>query len=117
MELLRNKSNQKEFWDWGLPTSYCIKEIYPLKKKYNFTLIGSGGINSSDDIAKAFALGTDLIASARIILQTLMNDGEDAVIKLIVNWFEYLKKVMYLTGSQNIDQLKNDKLIKKEFLF
>jgi len=117
VELLRNKSNQKEFWDWGLPTSYCIKEIYPLKKKYNFTLIGSGGINSSDDIAKAFALGTDLIASARIILQTLMNDGEDAVIKLIVNWFDYLKKVMYLTGSQNIDQLKNDKLIKKELLF
>lgn len=117
VELLRNKSNQKEFWDWGLPTSYCIKEIYPLKKKYNFTLIGSGGINSADDIAKAFALGADLIASARIILQTLMNDGEDAVIKLIVNWFEYLKKIMYLTGSQNIDQLKNDKLIKKEFLF
>lgn len=117
VELLRNKSNQKEFWDWGLPTSYCIKEIYPLKKKYNFTLIGSGGINSADDIAKAFALGADLIASARIILQTLMNDGEDAVIKLIVNWFEYLKKIMYLTGSHNIGQLKNDKLIKKEFLF
>jgi isopentenyl-diphosphate Delta-isomerase len=117
VELLRNKSNQMEFWDWGLPTSYCIKEIYPLKKKYNFTLIGSGGINTANDLAIAFALGSDIVASARIILQILINDGEDAVLKLIVNWFEYLKKIMYLTGAQNIDQLKKDKLIKKEFLF
>lgn len=117
VELLRNKEKEKEFWDWGLPTSYCIKEIYPLKKKYSFTLIGSGGINSANDLAVAFALGSDIVASARIILQTLMNDGEDAVIKLIVNWFEYLKKIMYLTGSQNLKELRNNKVIKKENLF
>ena len=34
-----------------------LKEIYPLKKKYKFTLIGSGGINSANDLAIAFALG------------------------------------------------------------
>ncbi len=117
VELLRNKSTENDFWDWGLPTSYCLKEIYPLKKKFNFTLIGSGGINSADDLAKAFALGSDIAASARIILQTLMKEDEDAVKKLIVNWFQYLKRIMYLTGSQNLSQLKKNKLIKKEFLF
>ena len=117
VELLRNKSKQNDFWDWGLPTSYCLKEIYPLKKKYNFTLIGSGGINSANDLAMAFALGSDIVASARIILQTLMNNDEEAVKKLVVNWFENLKKIMYLTGSQNLLQLKKDKLIKKELLF
>jgi len=117
VELLRNKDKEIHFWDWGLPTSYCIKEIYPLKKKYNFTLIGSGGINSADDIAKAFALGSDLVGSARIILQTLINNGEEEVQKLIVNWFEYLKKIMYLTGSQNLNQLKKNKIVKKENLF
>ncbi len=117
VELLRNNSFQKEFWDWGLPTSYCLKEIYRLKKKYKFTLIGSGGINSANDLAVAFALGSDLVASARIILQTLMNNNEETVKKLIVNWFEYLKKIMYLTGSHNLTQLKKDKLIIKEFLF
>lgn len=117
VELIRNKSEQSEFWDWGLPTSFCIKEIYPLKKKFNFTLIGSGGINSAEDMAKAFALGADLTASARIILQTLIKSGSEEVQKLIVNWFEYLKKIMYLTGSFNLNQLKKDKILLKEKLF
>lgn len=117
VEIKRSKSGQDEFWDWGLPTSYCLKEIYPLKKKYNFTLIGSGGINSAADLAKAFALGADLVASARVILMTLMKNGEDEVNKLIVNWFEQLKKIMYLTGSQTLNQLKKDKIVKKEDLF
>lgn len=117
VELLRNKSEQSEFWDWGLPTSFCLKEIYPLKKKFNFTLIGSGGINSAEDMAKAFALGADLVASARIILQTLAKSGNEEVQKLIVNWFEYLKKIMYLTGSFSLNQIKKNKILLKEKLF
>jgi isopentenyl diphosphate isomerase/L-lactate dehydrogenase-like FMN-dependent dehydrogenase len=50
-------------------------------------------------------------------LQTLMKNGDDAVAKLIINWFEYLKKVMFLTGSDNLTKLKNGKIIKKEELF
>ena len=116
VEIIRSKSSN-DFWDWGLPTSFCLKEIYPLKKKYKFILIGSGGINSANDVAVAFALGADVVASAKIILQTLMNDGEEVVQKLIVNWFEHLKKVMFLTGSKNLNQFKKGKLIKKEELF
>jgi len=116
VEILRGKS-ENDFWDWGLPTSYCLKEIYPLKKKYKFTLVGSGGINTSHDLAMAYAFGADLVASARIILQTLMKNGEEEVIKLILNWFSYLKKVMFLTGSRNLIELKNKKTIKKEDLF
>jgi len=116
VEILRSKS-ENDFWDWGLPTSFCLKEIYPLKKKYDFTLIGSGGINSATDLAVAFALGSDIVASARVILQTLMNDGEESVQKKIVNWFEYLKKIMFLTGSKNLIELRNNKLIKKGELY
>ncbi|RPI64858.1 MAG: type 2 isopentenyl-diphosphate Delta-isomerase [Ignavibacteriales bacterium] len=116
VEIIRSKS-ENDFWDWGLPTSYCLREIYPLKKKYKFTLIGSGGINSANDLAFAFAFGADLVASARIILQTLMKNGDDEVTKLIINWFEYLKKIMFLTGSENLTELKNGKIIKKEELF
>jgi isopentenyl-diphosphate Delta-isomerase len=116
VEILRSKS-ENEFWDWGLPTSYCLKEINPLKKKNNFILIGSGGINSANDLAMTFAFGADLVASARIILQTLMKKGDDAVIRLIINWFDYLKKVMFLTGSKNLTELNNRKIIKKEELF
>jgi isopentenyl-diphosphate delta-isomerase len=116
VEILRSKA-EIDFWDWGLPTSYCLKEIYPLKKKYKFTLVGSGGINSANDLTFAFAFGADLVASARIIFQTLLKNGDEAVIELVLNWFEYLKKVMFLTGSRNLSELKNGKIIKKEELF
>lgn len=115
VEIIRSKS-ENDFWDWGLPTSYCLKEINPLKKKNKFILIGSGGINSANDLAMAFAFGSDLVASARIILQTLMKIDDEAVITLILNWFGYLKKVMFLTGSKNLSELKNNKIIKKKDL-
>lgn len=118
VEILRNKNNDEDhFWDWGIPTSYCIKEIYKFKKKYKFVLIGSGGINSPIDMAKAFALGSDFTASARIVLQELDKKGTDGVISLIENWFETLRKIMFLTGSSSLKQFRNNKLIKKENYF
>jgi len=118
VELLRNKeSNKNPFWDWGLPTSFCIKTAAELKKKNKFILIGSGGINSSFDAAKALALGADFTASARIILQTLVRDKQAGVISLITNWFEDVKRIMFLTDSQNLRSFGKEKLILKKDYF
>lgn len=117
VEILRNKDRKyNEFWDWGLPTSYCIRMVHKLKKKYDFTLIGSGGINSAMEAAKALALGADLVGSARIVLQTLENSGIDGVEKLVREWFDYIKKIMYLTGSSSLKELRKNKLILRENL-
>jgi len=94
-----------------------VEEIFKLKKKYDFTLIGSGGINSGIEAAKAFALGADLVASARIILKELDLKGREGVKKLITNWFEDIKRIMFLTGSESINDLRKDKLIRKELLY
>lgn len=118
VEILRNGiKNKEEFWDWGLPTSFCLKEVNKLKKKFNFILIGSGGINNSFDMGKAFALGSDLTASARKILQTLNKSGSKGVVNLIETWFDDLKKILFLTGSNSIKELKKNKLIKKEEIY
>lgn len=118
VEILRNNNDiGKEFWDWGLPTSYCLRKISKLKYKYDFVLIGSGGVNSAFEAAKVFALGADIAASARIILQELYKSGIEGVIKLIKDWFELIKQVMYLTGSETIEALKNEKIIRKEKLY
>lgn len=115
VELIRSKnSSDNNFWDWGLPTSFCIREVFKLKKKFDFVLIGSGGINSALEMAKAFALGADITASARIILQTLIGEGEEKVAGLIDEWFNVLRKIMFLTGSKNFNELRKSKLIKKE---
>lgn len=118
VEILRNqkKGNSPEednlFWDWGLPTSYCIRKVKKLKNKYDFVLIGSGGINNGIDAAKALALGADFVASARLILQQLDKFGIDGVISLIHNWSDVVRKVMFLTGSKKLKDLKKNKLIK-----
>ena len=118
VEMLRKKSTEDNYlWDWGLPTSFCIKEISKLKKSYKFILIGSGGINSNISAAKALALGADLIASARTVLKELDKNGIEGVKKLIENWFEDIKKIMFLTGSKDLNQLKRNKLIRKELIY
>jgi isopentenyl-diphosphate delta-isomerase len=117
VEILRSNGNKNsEFWDWGLPTSYCIKQVSKLKKNYKFTLIGSGGVNSGFDAAKAFALGADIVASARKILITLDKYKVEGVINLVKDWFEMVGKIMYLTGSSTLRELRKNKLIEKENL-
>jgi len=117
VEIIRSKEEtDNPFWDWGLPTSYCIKEVFKLKKEHKFILIGSGGINNPFDAAKAFALGSDIVASAKMMLQELNKNGESGVRNLIISWFEVIKKIMFLTGSYKITELRN-KIILKEKLY
>lgn len=118
VEILRNKDGEKEnFWDWGLPTSYCIRRVSKLKKQYEFLLIASGGVESGVEIAKSIALGADMTASARIILQQLERSGTQGVEQLVRGWFEDVKRIMFLCGCSTPDELKKIKLIKKEELF
>ena len=117
VEILRSKGEtDNPFWDWGLPTSFCLKEVSKLKKGHKFFLIGSGGINTPFDAAKTFALGADIAASARVILQALNKSGVGGVKNLIIGWFEVIRKIMFLTGSNNIYELRN-KIILKEKLY
>jgi isopentenyl-diphosphate delta-isomerase len=83
---------------------------------YNFLLTASGGISSGMDVAKSMALGADLTASARKILKQLHENGETGVVEMVKEWFETVKKVMFLTGSQTVEELKMDKIVKKQDL-
>jgi len=117
VELLRSNQKEDYFKEWGLPTSYCIRTINELKKKYKFVLIGSGGISNGIDIAKSIALGADLTASAGMILREIDKAGIEGVVKLIHSWFETVKKIMFLTGCKNICELNKLGLKRKEELY
>ncbi len=116
VELLRKNESDEYFREWGLPTSYCVRTVQELKKDFDFTLIASGGIMNSVDIAKSLALGADLSASARPILQEVIKNDVEGVTELIRSWFKSVKRIMYLTGSNTIDDLKKNKLKRKEEL-
>lgn len=117
VELRRNKEENEYFRNWGLPTSYCIRQIKTLKSKYKFSLIASGGISNGIDIAKSIALGADIAASARPLLKIVMNKGVDGIVNEISSWFDDVKKIMYLTGCKNIKELSKQKLINRTELY
>jgi len=117
VELKRNKEENEFFRNWGLPTSYCIRQIKTLKSKYKFSLIASGGISNGIDIAKSIALGADIAASARPLLKIVMNKGVEGIVNEISSWFDDVQKIMYLTGSKNIKELGKQKLICKSGLY
>jgi isopentenyl diphosphate isomerase/L-lactate dehydrogenase-like FMN-dependent dehydrogenase len=47
----------------------------------------------------------------------LKRAGIDGVVKLIEDWFEDIKKIMFLTGSNKIVELQNNKILRKEKLY
>jgi len=117
VEMKRKNEYNEYFAEWGLPTSYCLRKNAKLKKKYDFILIASGGINSYHELAKSLVLGADIAASARIVLVELINNGLENLILMLKFWFENVKKIMYLTGSNNLEEFHKLKLIIKDKLF
>jgi len=118
VELLRNPNEENDYFrEWGLITSFCIKEIAKLKDDFDFILIGSGGIDNFVDAGKSLALGADMVASARTILKTVEDSGVDGVIELVEKWFNGIRKIMFLTGSKNIKEFQENKILRKEELF
>ena len=112
VELLRNSERDafEEFWDWGIPTVDCLTSIAPLKRDYTFALVASGGVRSGVDMAKSIGIGADMCAAARVLLQALLHEGQDALRARIALWQRQLRSVMFLTGSADIAQLQQAEL-------
>lgn len=97
----------------GIPTSECIEMIAPFKKTHAFELYASGGIQSAFDIAMSISLGADSVGMAGSIIKSLINDGNQATLTMIENLIINVKRIMFLTGSHNIEQLKLATIKKK----
>jgi len=87
---------------WGIPTAEAIKQVAGLKKP----VIGSGGIRSGIDAAKAIALGADVIGIALPILIAWSKGSRDAIREYLDSFTLELKIAMFLTGSRNVKSLQ-----------
>ncbi len=86
------------FWDWGIPTPYSLIEISDFCHEIGMSIIATGGIRNGLDVAKAIVLGADAAAAAAVMLKAPMERAE-----IIERSF---RAAMFLTGSKNIDELK-----------
>ncbi|WP_371802831.1 type 2 isopentenyl-diphosphate Delta-isomerase [Candidatus Lokiarchaeum ossiferum] len=97
--------NLNPFSDWGIPTTASILEVKSVSNPKNF-IIGSGGIRSGIDIAKAISIGADMGGIALPFIQLIKN-GPKEINEYISKLERDLKRVMLLTGSKNLKELQN----------
>lgn len=97
------------FGEWGNPTPYCINSF----KSTNTFLIASGGIQNGLDVAKSLALGANVAGTANPLLKAHFNGNLNEEIE---SWIDDLKRVMMLTNSKSVNDLRNAKLVISGYL-
>jgi len=115
VEMYRAESDNRRqlaaaFSDWGIPTSESIQNVVEIAP--GLKIIASGGLRTGVDIAKCIALGASLGGMAGPFLKTASQSVEESI-KLIDLIKEELSICMFATGSETLEQLRQDKLVKK----
>lgn len=100
------------FADWGIPTAECIREVRAAVS--DAALIGSGGLNTGVDAAKALALGADLAGFGRALLAPAVHSEEqlDALLERVEL---ELRTAMFGIGAGSLPELRNTpRLVRRE---
>jgi len=93
------------FANWGIPTTTAIRDIRSAFPRV--PLIGSGGIRSGVDIAKAIALGADLVGTAKpALIPAVQQRGADAVIEGLSAYLAELRIAMFCSGCGDLAALR-----------
>jgi isopentenyl-diphosphate delta-isomerase len=105
VESLRGTSRQRalgsDLREWGIPTAAAIAYA----RREGLGTIGSGGIRSGLDAARALALGADAVSFALPLLRAYTSGGFDAALAEASRVVEGLRAVALLTGSRRPEDL------------
>lgn len=94
------------FADWGIPTSQAIRQVRHALP--GIPLVGSGGIRSGVDVAKAIALGANLVGTAKPALVAAVDaTGGDAVITELQGIINELRIAMFCSGCADLTALRH----------
>ncbi|WHX99110.1 type 2 isopentenyl-diphosphate Delta-isomerase [Neobacillus sp. DY30] len=109
IENKRSKKSHDFFNQWGIPTAISITEASQASK--SMSIIGSGGVTSSEEIAKGIALGASAIGFAGFFLKILVEEGIDALFEEITSLHQELTIIMTALGAKSIQELQRAPLM------
>ncbi len=99
----RDRAIASAFGSWGIPTAQCLVEVRAACP--DLPLIGSGGIKTGVDAAKAIRLGANIAGQAAGLLDAALVSAEaahEAIDVLITQ----LRIACFCTGSRNLQALR-----------
>ncbi len=97
------------FAGWGIPTAEAIQAVRAALP--NMLLIGSGGVRSGVDIAKAIALGANMAGTAKPALSAAADPTDrEAVRAGLQAYVDELRIAMFCSGCADLTALRNLKL-------
>src|SRR6266508_55740 len=90
----------ERFTDWGLPTAVAVVGARATGRP----IVGTGGVRSGHDAAKALALGATAVGVGRPLLQAALR-GEAAVDEWIAQFDLELRTATFLSGAASVRML------------
>lgn len=99
-----------DFAAWGVPTVWSLVDAAMTLRRDSF-LIASGGIRNAAEVARAFALGADLVGITGPILRLVVEQDVKATTEYVKELVDGLIKYLSLLGCKNVYELRNAPLI------
>ncbi|WP_417307504.1 type 2 isopentenyl-diphosphate Delta-isomerase [Devosia sp.] len=98
----------RSFTNWGIPTGAAIAAVRAAHPEA--VIVGSGGIRSGLDVAKAIRVGADVVGQAAGVLSASV-DSVEAVVAHFSLVIAQLRIACFCTGSKDLAALKQAPLV------
>ncbi len=99
-----------DFAEWGLPTAWTLLDG-AVTCTQNDVIVASGGVRSASDVAKAFALGADVVGMAGNVLRLAQASGVEAVVAYFEELAAQLTNYLLLLGAKAPKDLRKATVI------
>ncbi len=115
VEAVRSKAHGETplgyaFSSWGIPTAASILEVRGALGG-GPVVIGTGGVRTGMDVAKALALGSDCAGMALPVLRKLLAEGIHGCVRFLRALAKEVKIAMLLTGSKNVKDMAKSPIV------
>ncbi|MDD3270467.1 MAG: type 2 isopentenyl-diphosphate Delta-isomerase [Syntrophomonadaceae bacterium] len=90
--------------DWGIPTAASLAEIVAMQLPVQ--IVASGGIRTATEIAKAIAMGADMVGITGLFLKILLHEGQDELDRRIESLLYQLQAVFLMSGARDCSMIR-----------